>query len=327
MKESIYIHATKKAWHFTWKHKILWFFGIFAAFLGQFGIVEFLGKIGVDQGGVGSQFGTIGYILSQIGKFLINAGNSYDSKIILFFLLTLILCIAVVVVFLSVASQGALLYAGSESIKHEKVNNSKSWHVGVANFWRLFFLNFFKKIIIAVIIVVLSLSIYGALLSPSIPNSIVLTLAVIVFAVAGLILSLLFFYSAGYLVIEKETMYVSIKKAWKMFLAHPVVSFEIALLVVVLNMFFGILLAFGFILLVLPPMLLWFALIVAGGSQVALTATFFASLIVFAMYIMVAGAGFTVFTTYIWTYTFLEMHHKGVASRFVNFFRSLLGRE
>src|SRR3989338_5071384 len=285
MKESIYIHATKKAWHFTWEHKTLWFFGSFAAFLGQFGIMEFLGKVGIQKGNSGYYLGTFGSVLSQVGNFVANAGNSYDSKIILFFLLTLILCIFSIFIFVSVVSQGLLLYAESQEIKNKKINIVKSWHVGTANFWRLFFLNFFKKIIIAIMAITVSLSAYGALLSPS------------------------------------------IQKAWQMFVGHPVVSFEIGLLILIFNMFFGVIVALGFILLVLPAVLIWFAVVLAGGTQIAISATFVASVIMFTMYILVAGASFTVFTTYIWTYTFVEMHGKGIKSVLVNFFRRLRGKK
>ena len=327
MKESIYIHATKKAWHFTWEHKTLWFFGAFAAFLGQFGIMEFLGKVGIQKGNSGYYLGTFGSVLSQVGNFVANAGNSYDSKIILFFLLPLILCIFSIFIFVSVVSQGLLLYAESQEIKNKKINIVKSWHVGTANFWRLFFLNFFKKIIIAIMAITVSLSAYGVLLSPSIPNSIFLTLVFILFGLFGLILSFLFFYSAGYLVIEKESLSLSIQKAWQMFVGHPVVSFEIGLLILIFNMFFGVIVALGFILLVLPAVLIWFAVVLAGGTQIAISATFVASVIMFTMYILVAGASFTVFTTYIWTYTFVEMHGKGIKSVLVNFFRRLRGKK
>ena len=118
MKESIYIHATKKAWHFTWEHKTLWFFGAFAAFLGQFGIMEFLGKVGIQKGNSGYYLGTFGSVLSQVGNFVANAGNSYDSKIILFFLLTLILCIFSIFIFLFnlTISKANLLYTSSSII-------------------------------------------------------------------------------------------------------------------------------------------------------------------------------------------------------------------
>lgn len=326
MKESIYIHATRKAWHFAWSHKVLWIFGAFAAFLGQFGIVEFLGKISIFQDRTDKYFGSIGSVLSQVGNFIINAGNSYESKIILFFLLTLIFCLVSVFIFLAVVSQGLLLYAESQSIKKGKYNLAKSWHVGTANFWRLFLLNFFKKIIIAIIAIIISLSALGVLLSPSIPNSIFLTLVFLLMGFIGLVLSFLFFYSAGYLVIEKESISMAVQKAWKMFVRHPLVSFEIGLLVLVLNLFFGLFAALGFILLVLPAVLVWFAIVLASGSQLVLVATFIASVIIFTMYIMVVGSGFTVFTTYIWTYTFMEMHDKGIKSRLVHFYRRLRGK-
>ncbi|MDP2692568.1 MAG: hypothetical protein Q8O88_02925 [bacterium] len=325
MKESIYIQATRKAWHFAWGHKILWFFGIFAAFLGQFGMVEFLGKISVHSIPIESYFGNVGTLMAQVGKFVISAGYSFDSKFFLFFLLALIFSLVLVAAFVAVASQGLLLYACAQSIKGKKINIMKSWHVGAANFWRLFFLNFFKKIIIAVIAIILSLSAYGVLLSPSIPNSIALTLLVILLGFIGLVLSFLFFYSAGYVVIEKENLSVAIQKAWVMFVGHPIVSFEVGLLVVVLNLFFGLFAAFGFILFVLPAVLFWFVVVLLGGSQIALVSAFIASLIMFTMYIMVVAAGFAVFTSYIWTYVFLEMHDKGIKSRLMHFIRFLRG--
>ena len=41
-REPTYTDAIRAGWHLAWHHKSLWIFGLFAAFLGQMGIVELL---------------------------------------------------------------------------------------------------------------------------------------------------------------------------------------------------------------------------------------------------------------------------------------------
>src|SRR3989338_5340381 len=116
MKESLYVEATERAWHFVWRHKVLWLFGIFAAFFGGFG---------------------------RLGKFAATVGSTFSSQLLLVFLAILLLALLTLLIFTAVSAQGSLIHSVFQAEKKNKVDVGRAWAAGTANFWRLFILNFF----------------------------------------------------------------------------------------------------------------------------------------------------------------------------------------
>jgi len=319
MKESLYIQATRSALRFTWQNKIVWIFGIFAALLGQFGIVEFLGKVGLATGDVDKYFGNLGYLGSQLGQLSTNMSLSFDNKLLVLFLLVLVAGLVAIFVFASIVSQGAIIHLAAQSIKNKRVNITKAWHIGSANFWRLFVVNFFRKLFIAFLAMMVSLAAFGALVVPSAVNNLFFLVIFLLASVVGIILSFLVVYAAAYIVVEKYSVAEAVKAALVLFRKHWLVSIEVGLIVLVYNLFLGLFIALGFTLIILPAILLWFAVILIGGNQLLLAGGFVAALIFFTMYLIVVGAGFTVFTTYIWTFIFMKMHKVGLKSRLLHY--------
>ena len=319
MKEPIYMQATRNAWEFTVKNKVLAVFGIFAAFLGQFGMVDFLGKLGLITGNTGTYFSTVASIGIQMGEFAIRASSSLETKMLSYFLLMIFLGLFSVFIFIATVSQGAIIYSIKQSIQKKPINITKAWHVGAANFYRLFFVNFFKKIALTLISIIIALSAYAAFIIPSLINNLFFLGIFLAASFAGLVLAFVAVYTSIYVIVEKFSLGEAFSAAWKLFQNHLIVSFEVGILLLVFNLFVGVFAALGFVLLVLPAILLWFVFVLIIGSEIFLTAGFFAGLIVFAMYLMIVGAMFTIFTTYIWTYIFMKMNKEGIKSRIAHY--------
>ena len=313
------MQATRNAWKFVWENKVLAVFGIFAAFLGQFGIVDFLGKLGLITGDAGYYFNTIASVGAQMGEFTTRIAFSLESKILADFLLMIFLGLFSVFIFIAVVSQGAIIYSAKQSIKKKPIDIVKAWHVGSANFWRLFFVHFFKKIALTLISIVVGLSAYAAFTMPSLMNNLFFLAMFLIFSFAGLVLSFVAIYTPIYVVVEKYNIGEAFNAAWNLLKNHWIVSFEVGILLLVFNLFLGVFAALGFVLLILPAILIWFAVILIGGSKIILSAGFMAGLIVFTMYLMLVGAMFTIFTTYIWTYVFMKMNKEGIKSRIVHY--------
>ena len=323
MKESLYVEATERAWHFVWRHKVLWLFGIFAAFLGQFGMVDFLSKVGIIRGGADRYFGAFFGGFGRLGKFAATVGSTFSSQLLLVFLAILLLVLLTLLIFTAVSAQGSLIHSVFQAEKKNKVDVGRAWAAGTANFWRLFILNFLRKASFVFISVSVGLFAVNALARPSVTSSIIFILSFSALAVLGLMVSFLFFYAAAYVIIGKFSVLTALGRAYKLFSGHWLVSFEIGLVVLVLNLFLGLITALVFALLLLPAILIWFAIVVVGGGNYfALASVFMAALIFFTMYLMLVGAGFTVFTSYIWTYAFLKMEKHGLKSKVLDWLHS-----
>lgn len=319
MKESIYIQATRSAWNFTWKNKALVAFGIFAAFLGQFGIIDFLGKLGLITGDAGRYFNVIASIGAQMREFAVRVSFSLESKMLAYFLLMIFLGLISVLVFIAIVSQGAIIYSVKQSIKNKPRDILKAWHVGAANFWRLFFVYFFKKIALMLVSIIVGVSAYAAFAIPSLVNNLFFLGVFLLFSFAGLVLSFVTVYTSIYVIVEKYAIGEAFGAAWNLLRNHLVVSFEIGILLLVFNLFLGVFAALGFLLFVLPAILIWFVVILASGSEIVLAAGFVAGIAVVTMYLIFIGAMFTIFTTYIWTYVFMKMNKESIKSRIVHY--------
>lgn len=320
MKESIYIQATKRAWHFVWENKTIWIFGIFAAFLGQFGMVEFLGKIGFYTGNAGMYFTRIDGMTFDVRDLVMQIVNSLPNRLLALSLLLLLASLLVVFVYAAVICQGAIIHASAQSISGKKhVDILKAWHSSHVHFWSLFLLNFFKKVLIVFLSVMVSVTAYGALAVPTIGNNLFFLFTFIIASAVGIVLSFLVVYTAAYIVVEKYTLMNAVHGAWHLFTEHWLASIEVGLIVLLFNLFLGILILLGFVLGLLPAILIWFLVILIGSSQAMLYTGLVAGLIVFVMYLMAVGAMFTVFVSYIWTYVFMKMHKVGVKSRIFHY--------
>ena len=320
MKESSYRDALVFGWQFTKKHKFLWVYGLFAAVLGQMGIFDILAKIssaifktGVAEPQTFRQFYAFLAWHPSWDSFFSENGSDW------FWLFWVVLvCIGLFVFFvvISLISQGALIHAAAQANggKGTVAKDSREWHAGVSHFWRLFFLNALKRIVIAYGAFLAGWSAYTALLSGK-GTDLLFFLGVFLFAATlGLISSFLVIYAAGYVVVEEYPLFEAIHAAWRLFLAHWLVSFEVGVIFFVLNLFLGFFGALLFLVLLLPIAVVWFfALLIGSQFLFALVVAFF--FLCFVAGVLLMASFFTVFSTTVWTHLFMHMHRYGMKSR------------
>lgn len=319
MKMPLYRQAISHGWQLAWKHKLLWVFGLFAAFLGQMGILELLTKV---------VFASNNYALypkwlafPKLFKLAsLNGGLSlgYENWTWLICLILILLSLFAIWVFVSVVSQGAIIHSVAQSTKKKKLPDvGVAWHAGVKHFGRLFFINLFKKLILVLLSVAIGWGVINSILSSSAWSLVIFLILFLLSAIVGISLSFLVIYSAGYVVVEEYPLIKSIRSAWRLFTDHWLVSIEVALVILFLNIIVTVIVLAGFLLIFLPALIAWFIalvtlnpILIAGGLLV--------SVVVFTLFIMLVGSIFTVFTTSVWTYLFMKMHKKGVKSRILH---------
>ena len=320
MREPLYRQALIHSWKLACQHRFLWIFGLFATLLGQMGILELFSKVTMAS----SDYALypkwlvipklLKYLFTGFGEF----NMPFDGWIWLVWLLLILLGFFVFFVFVSVASQGALIHAAAKSVKHKHLPDvGKSWHVGVSHFWRLFSLNLVKKIVMVTLAVAVG---YGALNFIVIESGWGLLLFLVLFLLSilvGMVLSFLVIYAAGYIVVEEYSFLDALEASWKLFISHWLVSIEVGLLVLFLNVVLIFAVLIGFFVLFLPTILTW-AIAASLGSYTLYILGVLVGSTLFLFFALALGSFFTVYVTSVWTYMFMKMHKDGVVSRILH---------
>ena len=317
MKTPLYRQALKHSWGLAWKHKWLWPLGLFATFLGQMGILELLTTVGiVDNGATPSQY--MFEIIADLQGFsygFLSALPMIDIVGITW-VLVIFVGIAVFLAFVATVSQGALIHVASRSVKSKSKlpDVGKSWHAGVSHFWRLFFIQVFKKLVLlAMAVVVGYFTVQLALHSGTF--EVFSFLAVFTSAIiVGLVVSFFVIYSACYVVVDEKSNWEAMEDAWHLFTHHWFVSIEIGVILLAINMLLGLFVALVAFVFFIPSLIMWIIAAVLGSSTLFATATTVAFLLL-SMFIMFVGSVYSVFSTSAWTYLFMKMHKKKVKSR------------
>jgi len=224
----IFKQALKIAWH----NPALWFFGFFVSLLGTVGDLEviFGGYSfsqqstllafwqGLGQGGIFSLAGFKG-----IAQVL--SSNPFQLLLVTFFGL-LVLGISVLVIWLTIVSQAALISQVVRLGGKQGVNWQQGWQVGLAKFWPILGLNAVLRLVIWLLLLL-----SGLVTLLNFPGS--LFIFILVFD-GFLFLMLIFSFIAKYaicgVVLKDWKFKQSILLAWQTFTRNWLISLEVAVI-------------------------------------------------------------------------------------------------
>lgn len=155
-----YSGILKRAWNVTWKHKILWFFGLFAGAMGGGGSSGGGGSYSSGRTGTGSgnlPFGNE----AQFQRFF------EQSLPLIIALAVLVLLIAIVWWVVSVAARGGIVHLVNEAEENRPVRAGDGWRVGFSKWFRVFGIQFLAGlpvflVVLVMIVVLVVLGIGGA---------------------------------------------------------------------------------------------------------------------------------------------------------------------
>ncbi|MFA4941958.1 MAG: hypothetical protein WC582_05240, partial [Patescibacteria group bacterium] len=162
-----YRNILKQAVLISWRHKYLWFFGLFATLLGGGGEYEIISK-GLSGDTAQTIFPNFSRLV-ETGIFRWETFSNFGaifktnpgSAIVLLIMAVIIIILSIFLIWLMIISQTALVNNSAEIINKGK--NSLGIKDGVAsgikNFWPVFGLNIIIKIIISLAFVLISLPI------------------------------------------------------------------------------------------------------------------------------------------------------------------------
>ena len=323
MREPTYQQAIAKAWQVVWHHKILWILGLVAAFLGQFGLGDFFGRMWLI---FFKDSASNDLFWVKITKIIWPSNLDWQNIVGIAWLglLVLVICLAVVVV--AVVSQGALIAYTTSWFKSSRYSNiSKAWHKGVEHFWGLLGINVLYKLVM-----VLLLCSAGSLLKMYYEMSGLWIMLILVFVLSGillfyLIISIVYIYALGYVIVDNKKMGTALESAWKLFGRHILVSFEVGIFLMLLNLLLVVVLASSLLVAFFPSLLIW---LVAGYTNIivlSILGLIIGMLLWLILLVLISGF-FNAFGTGAWMYLFIKMHKEGVSSRMVHYVKKLFGR-
>ena len=321
MKEPTYRQALVQAWHAVWRNKVLWIFGLLSVFLGQLGFSDVFGKIWSL-----SEFGVREKALIFLPKFDLNISGDLWSMLGIILLGGICVSVIVLVIFLGATSQGALIASAAEWFKSNKHQPAaKSWKYGLLHFWNILWVNVLRKIALVLLLAVFGLALKYFLDSQAVGSSFLFAVSLVLLLFLSLFVSTLSIYALCYIVVEGKGITNAIKKAWSLFSRHILVSFEVGLVLTLLNFVLLAVIAASAFVAFLPSTFIW--LIAGATNMVALAAAgFVLGLFLWLVFLGFIAGIFNAYTTSAWTYLFMSMHTEGVTSRTVRFFRHLFGK-
>lgn len=321
-KVPLYREAIINSWRLAWNHKLMWGFGLFAAFLGQMGILELVTKIGLT--GTSYAYFPTWIVLPDLYNLSTSLGSlslPLEGWLWVIWLGLVLFGFAVLLTFASVSSQGAIIHSTAQAVKKPKKlpDVDSAWRSGTSHFWRLFVLNLIKKVVISLLAISLAYATVNVIISASGIDYALFVSIFVLSAIVGMVLSFLVIYAAGYVVVEEYSIGKAIRSAWRLFTNHWLVSIEVAIVILFLNIVLSLAILVSFFILFFPTLLLWWIAVYFVSSALYYVAIVI-GMILFTIFIIFVGSVFTVFTTSVWTYLFMKMHKPGVTSRVLHWF-------
>lgn len=320
MKLPLYREAIQDGLDMAFRHKLLWVYGLFAALLGQLGIMEMLANATM----AGSTYALYPHwlalpkLVALAGVF--SAGLPIEWSVWMLWVFGVLLAFGVLFVFLAVSSQGALIASAAASARKRGLPNAdKAWHAGVEHFWRLFFINAIRKVAIIGLAVAVGWGTWNAAVADTTTGwDLFLFFALFILAVlVGMGVSMVAVYAAGYVVVEEYGVFSALSAGWKLLRGHWLVSLEAGCLILVLNAVLALIAAIGLFLFALLAQF-WEYMAILTRQYLFFNVMFGLALVVFILFIMAIGSVFTVFTTTVWTHLFMKMHKHGLLSKLLH---------
>jgi hypothetical protein len=253
----------KQAWTITKRYPHIWFFGIFASLLSLGGEYQIIAKGTTST--PGGQFISDGNLILQnffnpsfysgLADLAIENRAALISLITIF-LLALVL--AVVMFYLAILSQTAIIKQSAHIIISKKKKERLSINEGLIearkHFWRVLALNLTSYVIVSLSLLLISLPLLFLLITDSIALNISYAILFMIFVPIALSIALTIKYAIAIRVLEGKSYISSLTKAIRIFKDNWLVSLEMALILFLINFVVGIVTIF-FISLFFLPML------------------------------------------------------------------------
>jgi hypothetical protein len=326
---ALYRKILSQSWQIIWQNKYLWFFGLFAAFLGPGGGFEVLLR-GLSGESKQDIYPTL-QMISETGLFgsqgLANLGYLLAKEpfkvLFIFFIWLFIIVIICFLIWFSNVSLGALVNNAAQIISKKKVEFQEGLNIGMEKFWPVFGLNLISKVITTFLILLISFPLFmPATQASSVVTNLVYGMLFIICIPLAVIVSYVIKYAIAFVVIKKSHVIDSIILGWQLFIMNWLVTLELAFILLFINIVVYIGLFILFLMMALPILFLAYL-----SSQIIALSGFWVvimiGLILILAIIILVGTILVTYQISAWTSLFVELISKGGKSKLIRTF----GRE
>jgi hypothetical protein len=322
---TLYRDVLRQAWDVSWRHKYLWFFGLFAALLGNGGELDFLFRIfNQEKGGFISMYKAYAatgiFSLQALGNFGQLFIEQPGKLAVLIFVILLVLAISIFLVWLAITSQVALV-SGSALVSSSKkparfsigglIDDSKT------KFWKVLLLNILARAFMLLIVFLFSDAFLRVVFNNNALAFGVSYFVLIVIAIlAALVVSYVVKYSIAYIAIKDEKLFPALRKGFSLFADNWLVSIEMAILIFLI--YFLATVGAIIVLLALGTPLIFLAYLL--GKYVSIIFfTLFMGIggLLLVVFLAFAGALIATYQTSAWTVLFIRLTGRGAESKLV----------
>lgn len=314
-----YRNILKQALFLTWRNKYLWWFGIFAALLGNGGEFEILFNnpgTGANPGQtlfpLWSRIAATGVFsrqtLSNIGGFF---KNDTLNMVFVSAVLLIVLAVFVFLVWTVVVSQAAIVNNSASVIRNKKHSFRDGVNSGILNFWPVLSLNIIIKVIIFALLFAVSIPVIFFKVNFNFNLLHISFLAVA--AAAAMVLSFIMKYAIVCVVVNKSKIFSAVRQSWALFRKNWLISFEMAVILFFINLSVGFVVILCILLLAVP--FLFLALVFYSFSALCSWLIVISAFTVFLFIIIFIGASLSVFQISSWTGLFLELDKNSCESK------------
>jgi hypothetical protein len=324
---SFYRQILKQAWWLTWRNRHLWWFGVFAALLGNGGELEILFN---NTSGNPSQ-GLLPFWrgIASTGLFSAktygNIGNLFKHdtlNLLMVFTIALIsLAIFIFLVWLALVSQAAIVSSAAAFLEQKKNSFRDSLSAGILNFWPVLSLNILLRALISLLVAAVSLLAF--LWSENFYGKALYGLALFITALLAITLSFIVKYAIAYVVVRRRKIGQALKQSWRLFRENWLVSLEMALILFFINILVGLVITLTILTLAVPFLFLglifYYSFSSFGAWLIAVLA-----FVVFLFIIISIGAALAVFQLVSWISLFLKIEKDRNVSKLVRMAKGLI---
>lgn len=328
---SLYRKILIKSWKTTWENKYLWFFGLFAGLItgGNYKIIlntlsgdmdktVFPGLRRMSETGIFSAS-----VFSNIANI---AKDDPVSLIVIMFVIIALLALTAFLIWLSVISQVSLVNNSAGYLTGKKNNFSSGVASGMNNFWPVFSLNIFIKLIIYVAFIIIFLPLLLTSYQVGYMVSSLYLLAFVIFLPVSIIASFIIKYAIAYVVLKKNSFKESIRDGWKLFINNWLISIEMAFVLFFIEFLVGISAILVILILAVPLLFLAYAFY----QFISLAAFYLIAILAFVLFLVIVILMASVMATFqisSWTGLFVELTSKGGTSKIVRVVDSIIKRK
>jgi len=321
----LYREILKKSLAITWRHKYLWFFGLFASLLSGAGRYNMsFSKANEDWSN--NYFANFARLIKEgmlNGSSLPNLGMLFKqdpvSATIYIVFSLIIIVLSLFLLWLVIVSQIGLISNAAKIIKNNKGKKTtirEGVDAGTKNFWSVLGLNLSINVLIYFIAILIGLPLIFITARSGGNVDLLYFIMFIIFVPLALILSFLLKYAVCFIVIKGKNFIDSFVAAWKLFVKNWLISIEMAFILFFVDILF--VLALGLVILVLAIPYLFIAFGLSSFISLSLFWIMFVlGIIISIAIIIVGGSALTSFKLVAWTDLFINLTGKGGLSKII----------